>query len=150
MCTLLAYDGTQAARNAIAFFARTHPGSPVIVVTVWESLMTEAGVPKSDAGLTADVLQVDRRAETAAHTVADEGADLATALGLSATPQTTTMYWRLHDAVLNLARDVDASLIVVGASERHGPLGARRRQGLAHQLLLHSDRAILVVPDTGP
>ena len=73
MCTLLAYDGTQAARNAIAFFARTHPGSPVIVVTVWESLMTEAGVPKSDAGLTADVLQVDHRAETAAHTVADEG-----------------------------------------------------------------------------
>ena len=90
---LIAYDGSEGARRAIAEAGRAFgPGRAAVVTTVWCSLAALA--PSAISGLPpgvaqASVDQLDAATEREAAAQAQEGAKAARAAGFEAEPQPT-------------------------------------------------------------
>jgi nucleotide-binding universal stress UspA family protein len=144
---LIAYDGSEPARNAIAQAARLFPNAPTRVATVWQSIRPVAGAAR--AALPDDIIheaveRLDAAAEAEAAAIADEGSVHARAAGLDATPQ-----------AIRAEPSVCASLIA--AAEKHGAMavvvGSRGRSGLrsavlgsvSNAVVHHCQRPVVVV-----
>ena len=82
---LIAYDGSDNAKHAIAVAGEALAARPALVVTVWESVLGLAyrhPMP-GDLGVTQDVVEeMDRGARKAATEAAEEGVELARSAGL--------------------------------------------------------------------
>ena len=127
---LIAFDGSAAAREAVAAAARLLKPRRTIVVTVWDAGLAyaTAGTPP-DVGMTpsvdpATVLNVDRALHEQAERVSAEGADLARALELDAEPMAVVDAGGVAQTILDLAHDHEAAAIVVGS---RGLSGLRAR-----------------------
>ncbi len=127
---LIAFDGSAAAREAVAAAARLLKPRRTIVVTVWDAGLAyaTAGSPP-DVGMTpsvdpATVLNVDRALQEQAERVSSEGADLARSLELEAEPMAVVDAGGVAQTILDLARDHRAAAIVVGS---RGLSGLRAR-----------------------
>src|SRR4051794_5929158 len=88
--------------------------------------------------------QVDRAQEDHAERIAADGTELAGSLGLPAEPHVVPDEVDVADTLLDLAREVDAAVIVAGS---HGVSGLRSHfvGGVSRKLLAHADRPVLVV-----
>jgi nucleotide-binding universal stress UspA family protein len=101
-----------------------------------------------DAGsITADpetIKAVDHAQQEHASRVALEGAELARSLGLEAEPHAVPDEADVADTLINVARERDGAVIVVGS---HGISGLRSRMlgGVSRKLIQHCDRPVLVV-----
>ncbi len=146
---LIAYDGSEGARRAIAEAGRAFgPGRAAVVATVWCSLATLA--PSAISGLPpgvaqASVDQLDAAAEREAAAQAQEGAEAAQAAGFEAEPLAHREDGAAWAATVALADQLDAAAIVVGSrglsGVRSALLGSFSR-GVVH----NAHRPVLVVP----
>ena len=137
---LIAYDGSDRAKLAIERAAgQLPPGRDALVVTAWRPVAV--GFQLQDgAHLDGDDAQaVERAAEqTAAH-----GALLAGKLGFRAESMAVEEVptWQ---GIVNVAREHDASLIVLGTHRRNG-LAGHLFGSVATEIMRHSDVPTLIV-----
>jgi nucleotide-binding universal stress UspA family protein len=160
---LLGYDGSDAARGAIATAGRVLGGREAVVVTVWESVgsailrnlpsgATEHG--RDARGIAEDVVEeLDAATAEGAEAMASEGAALATTAGFVARPvarralaraaeRKAVTVWR---AILDAADEEAAELIVLGSRGR-SPVTSMVLGSVAYGIVNNSDRPVLIIP----
>ncbi|MGO9971435.1 MAG: universal stress protein [Solirubrobacteraceae bacterium] len=150
---IIAYDGSPAARRAIAAAAELLGHKRILVLTVWEAGLAYAAaqVPRDPMMMTPIVdpqlvAEVDHELHAHAETLAQDGAKLAVSLGLDAEPLAVADAGDVASTVLDLARERDAAAIVVG-SRGHSGLRARLEGSTSKELLKHAPCAVIVVHD---
>jgi nucleotide-binding universal stress UspA family protein len=150
---VVGYDGSEVAKAALRHAAELFPGSPVVVITVWEpgrgAMMTAgAGLDMAAAApLPPDpqvVSEVDHVQEHHAEVVAREGARIAASLGLDAEPHAIPDEMDVAEAIVDVADERDAAAVVVGS---HGTSGLRSRLlgGTSRRVLGRCTRPVVVV-----
>jgi nucleotide-binding universal stress UspA family protein len=160
---LLGYDGSDAARGAIASAGRVLGGREAVVVTVWESVgsailrnlpsgATELG--RDARGIAEDVVdEFDAAAAEGAEAIAAEGVALATTAGFVARPvarralaraaeRKAVTVWR---AILDAAEEEAAVLIVLGSRGR-SPVTSTVLGSVSYGVVNNSDRPVLIIP----
>ncbi|MFI6514705.1 universal stress protein [Spirillospora sp. NPDC050679] len=153
MTILIAFDGSDDARTAIEYAARHLKPEPAVVLTVWEPLLTQvAWAPL--AGVGAMPAAVDEQGEQwaeedQAERMAEEGVRIAREAGLpEATARAERCSGAIWPAVVDVADEVDASLIVTGSrglsKARSVLLGS-----VSDRVLHHARRPVLIVPRAG-
>jgi nucleotide-binding universal stress UspA family protein len=144
---LFAYDGSDGAGRAIAEAATRLAARDGIVVSVWRSHERSAGLGRlavPDSITREAIARLDAESEAAAAEVATEGVDQLTAAGWAAeavTRSTTTNVWA---AVLAVAREHEATTIVVGSRGLSG-LKSAVLGSVSSGLLQHSELPVLLV-----
>lgn len=147
---LIAYDGSAAARQAVADTARLLKPREALVLTVWEASLAYATVATTpDLAMTPmldpeTVAQVDDRVRNQAEEVSAEGAELARSLGLSAEPVAAADAGDVARTILEVARERSASVIVIGSRGLSG-LRARIEGSVSRSVLKNAECPVLVV-----
>jgi nucleotide-binding universal stress UspA family protein len=150
---VVGYDGSELAKAALRGAAELFPGSPTVVVTVWEpglaammaggsGLDLAGGVPLApDPEL---VSEVDHVQEHHAAVVAGEGAELARSLGLDAEAHAIPDRLDVADSIVEVAAERGAAAVVIGS---HGSSGLRSRLlgSTSHRVLASSVLPVVVV-----
>ena len=139
---LLCYDGSAGAKRAIQTVAGLFPGRDAAVLHSWRPI---SGIASAYAILPVAAYD-EGEVRRAAMRIASQGAVIANAAGLHATPEIAEA--RLEsdwEAILLAADRMDACLIVLGARGLSGfrslVLGS-----VSHGVAQHSHRPVLVVP----
>jgi nucleotide-binding universal stress UspA family protein len=147
---VIAFDGSAAARQAVADAAALLGRRRTLVVTVWEAgLGYSAAVSPPDLTMAPIVdpaigVEVDRELRGRAERVASEGAELARSLGLEAEPLAAPDEGDTARTILNVARDRHAAAIVVG-SRGLGGLRARLEGSTSKGVLKSAHCPVMVV-----
>jgi nucleotide-binding universal stress UspA family protein len=155
---IVAFDGSPAARRAIADAAKILGSCRVLVVTVWEESLAYAGPPAGPSyDMLADemmvatptvdpgvALEIDHGRHEQAEQVAREGSALARSLGLDASPLAVPEEGKTARTLLELAREHQAAAIVVG-SRGLGAVRARLEGSTSKELLKHASCPVIVV-----
>ena len=94
----------------------------------------------------ATVEAIDRRQRERASAVAAEGVELARSVGLDVEAQSVSDKVNVADRLLDMAREREASVVVVGS---HGISGLRTRLlgSVSRTVIEHCDRPVLVIRD---
>ena len=149
---LLAYDGSDAAREAVREAAHLFGHRTVLVVTVWEpgiaalmgsSAMDPFGVALMPPDVEA-VHDVDQAMRGHAEAIAQEGAELARSLGLAAEPLAVPDQLDVPDTLVGLAEERDAQAVVVGSRGLSG-IRSRVLGSTSRRVLDHCKRPVVVV-----
>jgi nucleotide-binding universal stress UspA family protein len=118
--TLIAYDGSDPARQAIEVAGRLLNGRAALVVHVWESqyrhsraVRALASAPGGD--LREIIGELDKALAEAAAETTEQGVALARAAGLEATGETIEATGGVWRALASHARARDAAVIATGA-----------------------------------
>jgi nucleotide-binding universal stress UspA family protein len=144
---LFAYDGSDGARRAITEAATRLAARDGIVVSVWRSHERSAGLGRlavPDSITREAIARLDAESEAEAAQLAAEGVEQLMAAGWAAeaaTRSTTTNIWA---AVLAVAREHEATTIVVGSRGLSG-LKAAVLGSVSSGLLTHSEVPVLLV-----
>ncbi|MGO9819549.1 MAG: universal stress protein [Solirubrobacteraceae bacterium] len=147
---LIAYDGSAAARQAVADAAHLLKPRHALVLTVWEAALayaTVATTPELSMAPTIDpatVVQVDERLRNQAEEVSAEGAELARSLGLDAEPLAAADAGDVARTILEVARERNVATIVMG-SRGLGGLRARIEGSASKSVLKHAEVPVFVV-----
>lgn len=152
---LVAYDGSDGAKAAIAAAGRLFEGRPAVVATVWQSAESLApaaaiGVPAGVAGEAAR--RLDATALEAADRLAGEGAKLASEAGLEAVPRAIRADGNVWSTLCRAARELEAGAVVVGSRGLSGVRSALLGS-VSNGVVQHSALPTLVVrapQDSGP
>lgn len=149
---LIAYDGSAASEQALREAAALFAPRAALVVVVWEAgVAFDAGVSAMGTVVEPGPLDLEvafeledegrRRAER----LAGDAAAVARECGLDAEPLAVSDATRAaYDVLLDVARDRDAQVIVVG-SHGHSAVGKVLFGHTAHEILSHADCPVLVV-----
>ena len=137
---LIAYDGSDAARAAIACAGELLAPARALVFTTWQpvSLGVAAGVAPP-----VYVPDLEKAYERRAEDTAAEGVELAEAAGFSATAVVAPEPNGCWTAILDAADAADAALIVMGARGLSGVKSALLGS-VSNGVLHHSDRPVFV------
>jgi nucleotide-binding universal stress UspA family protein len=147
---LLAYDGSSAARRAIATAGRLLGGRDAVVVHVWESQFRRSLTTRAlrhglvdDVGDVVDLLE--QTLADAAEAKTQEGVDAAREAGLSAVGEAVESDAGAWRTLATTARANAAAVIVVGA---RGLGGARSALlgSVSSGLVQNAEQPILIVP----
>lgn len=128
--TLIAFDGSAAARQAVAATAALLKPRATLVLTVWEAALAHTAVAgPPDVAMTpavdpSAVLTFSDALRGHAERVANDGAELARSLGLDAEPLTVVDVRDVARTIVEVAREHKAATIVVGS---RGLTGLRAR-----------------------
>jgi nucleotide-binding universal stress UspA family protein len=149
---LIAYDGSPPARHAIEHAGRLFSGSPVVVATAWTSMREAARAARAalpQAMIDDAVRNVDTVAEQTAAETAAEGAELATAAGLTASPLTVRADPSVWATLVRYAEEHEAPAVVVG-SRGQSRIRSALLGSVSNAIVQHCRRPVLVVhpPDT--
>ncbi len=149
---VIAYDGSAAARQAVADAAALLVGRRALVVTVWEAgLGYTAAVAPPDLTMAPIVdpgvgVEVDRELHARAEQIAGEGAELARSHGLEAEPLAVADAGDAAQTILEVAREQHAAAIVVGSRGLSG-LRARLEGSTSKSVLKDAPCPVMVVHD---
>ena len=152
--TLIAFDGSAAARQAVAAAAALLKPRVTLVVTVWEAALAHAAVaPPPDIAMTpavdpATMLTFDEALRGRAERVANDGAELARSLGLDAEPLAIADVSDVARTIAETAREHHAAAIVVGSRGLSG-LRARFEGSTSKGVVKHAHCPVVVVHDAG-
>ena len=144
---LFAYDGSDGSARALRAGAELlAPSEQAVVLTVWQPLtarLTESG----GFGVFAleEEAEVDGRERDAAAQAAEQGATVATELGFSATSRVQEAVNGVWRAIIDVADELDASLIVCGTRGR-GSVRSALLGSTSHDVLQHAGRPVLIAP----
>lgn len=147
---LVAYDGSDHAREAIAHVGRLMPGATTTVVSVWEPFIDALrhsgafGVGTLMAGTVVDT-EIDAAKLAESRATAAEGVELAVEAGLVARPRSESRVGGIAETLLLTAAAIDADLVVAGTRGRGG-VASLVLGSVSDALVRHADRAVLVVP----
>jgi nucleotide-binding universal stress UspA family protein len=160
---LLGYDGSDAARRAIASAGPALGGREAVVVTVWESVGSAIlrNLPPGATGLGRDareiaedvVEELDAATAEGAEAMAAEGAELAITAAFVARPvarravaraaeRNAVTVWR---ALLDAAEEEAAELIVLGSRGRSA-VTSTVLGSVSYGVVNNSDRPVLIIP----
>ncbi|MEV1171312.1 universal stress protein [Nonomuraea sp. NPDC049784] len=146
MTILIAYDGSDDAKAAIAFAGEIMRGESAVVLTVWERMaMTSA---RASVGLMMTVDQLgeeDKAIEEAMVELAQRGANLARDAGLDAIPRCDVDSLAVWSTIVDVANEIDAKLIVTG-TRGLGGVRSLLLGSTSDRVLHHARRPVLVVP----
>lgn len=151
---LIAYDGSPAAREAIAAVGRLLPGRAALVVHAWESALRHSlsgrgllGAPVVEIREFSDDLETWLR--EAAEATVEEGLELARTAGLDARGEVVesgSTAWRVLAAT---AETRDAAVVVAG-SQGHGGVASVLLGSVSAGLVHHAERPTLIVRAPAP
>jgi nucleotide-binding universal stress UspA family protein len=117
------------------------------VLTVWESVATRLALAGAfAAGTTTGGGDLDAQEESYARSVAEEGALRAGEHGYEASPMTKESFDGIAKAVLEVADDLSARVIVCGQRGR-GTLRSALLGSVSHALASHTRRPLLITPE---
>jgi len=143
---LFCYDGSDGSRAALVVAAELvmHPADAVVLV-VWTPVSVQlarggsllVGVPNEG--------QLDEEEIAAARRIAEEGAEGARAGGYTATARVEEEYESVSKTIREIAREIDARLIVCGQRGR-GALASAILGSVSHELSAHAERPVLIAP----
>ena len=151
---LIAYDGSEAARRAIREAAALFRPRSVLVATIWEPGLaySSAAMPVSGLDLqpgpidVAEARELEGELHAQARRTAEEGAELAGSAGLTAEALTVPDEVKVADAIVELARERGAAVIVIGSRGLTG-LRARLEGSTSSVVVKHATCPVLVVHD---
>lgn len=144
---LIAYDGSDGAKAAIAEAGAVLGGGAAQVVSVWQS--TAAAAPASLLAIPAGVAhkayeELDREAEHQAQALAEQGAELARAAGFDATPRPVPNRANTWSTLVRLADQEQAAVVVIG-SRGHSGIKSALLGSVSHGVANHCRRPVLLV-----
>ena len=142
---LIAYDGSDDAKAAVAQASKLFPGEPTTALTVWQRFVATLAGVGGGMGVVLDYDAIDKDAEERAAATAKEGAAFANEAGLQAEPRTAVVVYTVADTVLSEAAAVEANVVVCG-SRGHTGLKSLMLGSVSHHILQHADIPVLVVP----
>jgi len=152
--TLIAFDGSAAARQAVSAAATLLKPRATLVLTVWEAALAQAAVATPpDVAMTPAVdpsalLTVDEALRGHAERVSKDGVELARSLGLDAEPLTAVGVGDVGRTIVEVAREHKAATIVVGSRGLSG-LRARFEGSTSKGVVKHAPCPVVVVHDAG-
>jgi nucleotide-binding universal stress UspA family protein len=152
--TLIAFDGSAAARQAVAAAATLLKPRATLVLTVWEAALAQAAVASPpEVGMTPAVdpsamLTVDEALRGHAERVSQDGAELARSLGLDAKPLAMVGVRDVARTVVEVAREHQAATIVVGSRGLSG-FRARFEGSTSKGVVKHAECPVVIVHDAG-
>jgi nucleotide-binding universal stress UspA family protein len=144
---LIAYDGSEGAKAAIARAGEALGAREAIVVSVWQSIAStaSAGLVALPAGVAHQAYdQLDREAEQHAQSMADEGAALAREAGFEAAARAELCGVNTWSTLTRLAEDEQATTVVVGSRGRSG-LRSAVLGSVSSGVVQHAPCPVLVV-----
>jgi nucleotide-binding universal stress UspA family protein len=148
--TLFCFDGSDGSRAALGAAARRLRPGPAVVLTVWETVALRIASQAFAAAAPLDnEVQIDRQEEAAARTAAEEGAGLAREHGWDAHPRLVMAGHTTWAAIVEVADELDASLIVCGTRGLSGVRGLVLGS-VSSAVLHHARRPVLVAPEPHP
>jgi nucleotide-binding universal stress UspA family protein len=118
-----------------------------VVLTVWETVATRLALAGAFAGNTAGGEDLDAGEESAARSVAEEGARRANEHGYNATPMVKESFEGIARVILETADELSARLIVCGQRGR-GVVRAALLGSVSHTLASHTRRPVLISPES--
>ena len=149
---LIAYDGSPAAREAIAAAGQLLAGRPALVVHAWESPLRHSATGRAMSR--APLFEISEMTEDleawlgeAAEATVREGVELAQSVGFDATGEaveSATAAWRVLAAT---AETRNASVVVAG-SQGHGRVASVLLGSVSAGLVHHADRPVLIIKST--
>jgi nucleotide-binding universal stress UspA family protein len=146
MTILIAYDGSDDSKAAVAFAGTLMKGQPAVVLTVWERV-TLASI-RASAGLMMPfdaTVAEDEAIGEAMRELAGQGAELARQAGLDATPRAELDSLAVWQTIIDVADEIDATLIVTG-TRGAGGVRSLLLGSTSDRVLHHAHRPTLVVP----
>jgi nucleotide-binding universal stress UspA family protein len=150
--TLIAFDGSAAARQAIAAAAALLKPRATLVLTVWEAALAYTAVAQPvDVAMTpavdpSTVLTFDEALRGHAERVANDGAELARSLGLDAEPIAMADVRDIARTIVEVAHEHKAATIVVGSRGLSG-LRAKFEGSTSKGVVKHALCPVVVVHD---
>ncbi len=145
---LICYDGSEHAKHAITSAAQLFPGATTTVLNITESLtyvLQRYPAPESYAvGIPFDT--IDEHAAEMSNAVANDGAALATEVGLRVEAQARVSDVCAWQAALDFADEIKADVVITGERGLSGVRGLVRGS-FSHHILQHSSRPVLIIPD---
>jgi nucleotide-binding universal stress UspA family protein len=137
---LFCFDGSTEARHAIVYAATVIPSRWACVLSVGPLAAAADAYAAGGSG----AVWFDRGLHEAVLRQAREGTELARRAGFDAVArgELGVEVWR---TVVEVADDLDASLIVLGTRGVHG-VQELIEGSVSHQVVRHAGRAVLVVP----
>ncbi len=142
---LIAYDGSEDAKAAIAKAGKLFKGESATVVTVWQRFVDTMVRIGGGVGVIVDYDAIDSSSQQSAGERANEGAKLATDAGLTAVGKSLVVESTIAGAILGVAAEVDAAVVVLGSRGYTGVKSLMLGSVSTH-VLHHADRPVLVVP----
>jgi nucleotide-binding universal stress UspA family protein len=144
---VVAYDGSPSAQQAVASAAELFPSAPALVITVWSSVAEAApagrlGVP--DAVVHEGIRNLDEAGRNEAGDLAAAGVESARAAGLEAEPLTVQGPSSVWPAIVELAEERNARVVVVGSRGRSGIVSSVLGS-VSHGVVQHCRRPVVVV-----
>jgi nucleotide-binding universal stress UspA family protein len=143
---LICYDGSESARAALESATVIFAGHEAIVASYWQPFAA------SGKRLGINILElvqnagtINEREEEVAREIAEEGAAIARAAGLSAEARAIEIDGPIDDAILNHADELDAAAIVLGSRSRTG-LRSLILGNVANEIAQRATRPVLLVP----
>lgn len=148
---LFCYDGSEGSRGALAAAAQLiEPGVEVVALAVWEPIAVRLALSGAfAAGSLPSEGDLDDQEESYARAAAEEGAQRAVEHGYKATALTKESTVGIAQAILDVADEISARLIVCGQRGR-GPLKTALLGSVSHRLVSHTRRPVLIAPETVP
>jgi nucleotide-binding universal stress UspA family protein len=148
---IVAYDGSEEARAAIATAVALLGGRRLLVVSVWEPGLAQAMAPLRDpTGVgypittPAEAAAIDEIQHDHAVRAADEGAGLARGLGADAEPRSVADEADVAETLAAIADEHDAAVLVIG-SRGLGRVKSSLFGSTSRELLRRTHRPVLVV-----
>ena len=142
---LIAYDGSDDAKAAIAATGTLFPGEQINVLNVWHRFIDTMARVGGGMGVIVDYDEIDKDTEKAAGDKAEEGAALAREAGLDASARVAMVETTVADAILNQAEVLTAGAVVCGSRGLTG-LKSLMMGSVSHALLQHAQLPVVVVP----
>lgn len=146
---LIAYDGSDGAKAAIAEAGAVLDGGAAQVVTVWQS--TAAAAPAGLVAIPAGVAhkayeELDRESERRAQSLADEGVALAETAGFDATARPVASRGNTWSTLVKLAEAEQAAVVAIG-SRGHSGIKSALLGSVSHGVTNHCPCPVLLVRD---
>ena len=141
---LIAYDGSPDSLAAIDHTAQLLPGATAVVLYARQPLESVAAHLEGHPALE-ELKNLDAATHDASAQIAADGAKYANNSGLAAEPRVSSTMSTASDAIITVADEVDASLIVIGSRGRRG-LRATLLGSTSAKVLHHGSRPTLVIP----
>lgn len=148
--TLFCFDGSDGSRAALGAAARRLRPGLAVVLTVWESVALR--MASQAFAVTAPIdneVELDGQEEAAARAAAEEGARLAREHGWDARARLVLAQGATWAAIVEVADELDASLVVCGTRGLSGVRGLVLGS-VSSAVLHHARRPVLVAPEPHP
>jgi nucleotide-binding universal stress UspA family protein len=142
---LFCYDGSDGSKTALTAAAELIKPGDAVVLTVWTPAVLQLARAGSFVIAVPNEGEIDEREAATAQQIAEQGAEGARGRGYNATARTAEADESVVRTIDQVAKEIDASLIVCGQRGR-GLIGSALLGSVSHALAAHTKRPVLIAP----